>query len=334
MDFLRFLACTRDPLRRFVWSRFKNWGHDPLRRFAWSRFKNWGLFTIFSTHAQPSAEIHVVEVQKFSIARDPLRRFAWSRCKNCGLFYDLFSMRARPSAEIRAVEVQKLRTFYDFCWPRATLCGDSHGRGSKTAGFLRFLRHARDLCEIRVVKVQKLRAFYNFCGATVCGDRARQSALAAAPCEFVLVSANPLRRLCVSKRSCWGPCLELSCGSRAISHPAVASCPRQLRLDRSFLSTNVVRGACSCSSGWKKPFLSKYRRSVLPAGCSSGLKIATFKYKRSSRSVLLQLRWKIAIFKYSSTRACSRSRLENRGTRSTLLSTKHAQSTAAARAKR
>ena len=26
------------------------------------------------------------------------------------------------------VEVQKLRTFYDFCGPRATLCGDSRGR--------------------------------------------------------------------------------------------------------------------------------------------------------------------------------------------------------------
>ena len=31
------------------------------------------------------------------------------------------------------VEVNKLRTFYDFCKPRATLCGDSRGRGSKEA---------------------------------------------------------------------------------------------------------------------------------------------------------------------------------------------------------
>ena len=68
---------------------------DPLRRFAWSRFKNWGLFTIFSMRARPSAEIRVVEVQK-------LRTFS------------IFSMRARPSAEIRVVEVQKLRIFYDF----------------------------------------------------------------------------------------------------------------------------------------------------------------------------------------------------------------------------
>ena len=39
------------------------------------------------------------------------------------------AVRARPSAEIRVVEVQKLRTFYDFCGERATLCGDSRGRG-------------------------------------------------------------------------------------------------------------------------------------------------------------------------------------------------------------
>ena len=130
MDFLRFLLAAR----------------DPLWRFAWSRFKNCGLFTIFSMRARPSAEIRVVEVQKLwflACARGPLRRFAWSRFKNCGLF-TIFSMRARPSAEIRVVEVQKLWTFYDFCWPRATLCRDSRGRGSKTEDFLRFLRCARD----------------------------------------------------------------------------------------------------------------------------------------------------------------------------------------------
>ena len=44
-----------------------------------------------------------------------------------------------------------------------------------------------------MVEVQKLRTFNDFCGprASLCGDRARPSALAVAPCEFVLVSANP-----------------------------------------------------------------------------------------------------------------------------------------------
>ena len=72
-------------------------------------------------------------------ARDPLRRFAWSRFENT-----ISASCAQPSAEIRVVEVQKLRTFYDFCKPRAPLCGESRGRGSKTEDFLRFLQATRD----------------------------------------------------------------------------------------------------------------------------------------------------------------------------------------------
>ena len=109
--------------------------------------------------------------------------------KTCGLFtISAARARARPSPEIRVVEVQKLKTFNDFCGPRATSA------------------------EIRVVEVQKLGTFNDFCGerATLCGDRARRSALAVAPCEFVLVSANPLRRLCVSKRSRCGA-VQFSC---------------------------------------------------------------------------------------------------------------------------
>ena len=145
------------------------------------------------------------------------------------------------------VEVQKLRTFYDFCKPRPTLCGDSRGRGSKTGDFLRFLQAARDplrrfvvevqklwifftifnmrarpSAEIRVVEVGKLRAFYDLrrfawsrfenCGLfTICNMRARRSA------EIVRVEAlslwrraNLLRRLCVSKRSRCGA-VQLSC---------------------------------------------------------------------------------------------------------------------------
>ena len=140
-------------------------------------------------------------------------------------------MRARPSAEIRVVEVQKLRTLYDFCGARTTLRGDSRGRGSKTEDFLRFLRAA---CGDSRGRGSKTEAFYDFCGprATLCGDRARRSALAVAPCKFVLVSANPLRRLCVSKRSrcgavricCWrNGHWKLSRGSRACFRiPAVA----------------------------------------------------------------------------------------------------------------
>ena len=143
-DFLRFLACAR----------------DSLRRFAWSRFKNWGLFTTSA-------------------------------------------VRARPSAEIRVV-VPKLRTFYDFCWPRATLCGDSCGPGSKTEDFLRFLACARD-----PLRRFALSRFKNcFCGAraTLCGDsRGRGSKT-----EDFLRFWRSLRRSCASKRSCCGAVRLLS----------------------------------------------------------------------------------------------------------------------------
>ena len=66
-----------------------------------------------------------------------------------------------------AVEVQKLRTFDEFKHARATLCGDSRGRGSKTGDFL--LR-ARPSAEIRVVEVQKLMIL------TIFSMRARPSA--------------------------------------------------------------------------------------------------------------------------------------------------------------
>ena len=142
------------------------------------------------------------------IARDcdPLRRSARSMSKNCGLF-TISASRARPSAEIRVVEVQELWTFYDFCKPRATLCGDSRGRGSKTEDFLRFLQAARD-------PLQRFAwsRFKNW--------------------GFLQAARDPLRGSCVSKRSRCGAvriCCsrnglwKLSRGSRAcFRNPAVA----------------------------------------------------------------------------------------------------------------
>ena len=85
-DFLRFLTCAR----------------DPLRRFAWSRFKNCGLLRFLQALCGDSR----------------------GRGSKTGGFFTISSMRARPSAEICVVEVQKLRTFWDFCKPRAPLCED------------------------------------------------------------------------------------------------------------------------------------------------------------------------------------------------------------------
>ena len=78
--FLRFLTCSRDPLRGSAWSRCKNLG-----------------FLRFLT-----------------CSRDPLRGSAWSRCKN-PWFFAISAVLARPSARIGAVEVQKPMVFCDFC---------------------------------------------------------------------------------------------------------------------------------------------------------------------------------------------------------------------------
>ena len=56
------------------------------------------------------------------------------------------------------------------------------------------------------------RANLSWSRRTLCGDPACRSALAVAPCEFILSAANPLRRSCVSKRSRCGAvriCLDL-----------------------------------------------------------------------------------------------------------------------------
>ena len=239
-------------------------------------------------------------------ARDPLRRFAWSRFKNCGLF-TISAVRARPSAEIRVVEVQKQRTFYDFCGARGpSLCGDSRGRGSKTADILRLLRCARDplrrfarsrlkqlVCtisavrvvevqrfkncrlftisavrarpsaEIRMVKVQKLWTSYDFCKprATLCGDLRGRGQKTEDLSRFLRAAREPLRGSCVSKRSRCGA-VRICCSKWPLE---VVSWLARLQSRGRGLDSPLVRG-------------------------SSGLKIAAFKYRRSTRSVLLQLR--------------------------------------------
>ena len=63
-----------------------------------------------------------------------------------------------------------------------------------------------------IVRVEALllrrRANLSWSPRTLCGYRACGSALAAAPCEFVAVSASPLRRSCVLNRSRCGSVWE------------------------------------------------------------------------------------------------------------------------------
>ena len=88
--FLRFLTCSR----------------DPLRGSAWSRCKNPWFFAISALLARPSG-IGVVEVQKPMVFCD----FCGARATLCGdrrkksWFLAISIMLARPSAGIGVVEV-------------------------------------------------------------------------------------------------------------------------------------------------------------------------------------------------------------------------------------
>ena len=78
------------------------------------------------------------------------------------------------------------------------------------------------------------------------------------------VLANPLRRSCVSKRS--------RCGAVR------------------FVARETAFGSCLVVCAPAFAILRSRVRFLLEVRGSSGLKIAAFKYKRSTRSVLLQLR--------------------------------------------
>ena len=86
LGFLRFLRCSR----------------NPLRGSAWSRCKNLCFFAISKVPARPSAGIGVVEVQKpmvflrfLKFPREFLRGSAWSRCKS-SRFFATFVVRTGP----------------------------------------------------------------------------------------------------------------------------------------------------------------------------------------------------------------------------------------------
>ena len=106
--------------------------------------------------------------------------------------------------------------------------------------------------------------------------------------RFLLAARDPLRRSCASKRSRCGAvriCLSLGEPSAEIVRVEALSLWRRAIFLLAKRPLEVV--------SWFARLLSQSRGrgfdSPLVRG-SSGLKIAAFKYKRSTRSVLLQLR--------------------------------------------
>ena len=205
--------------------------------------------------------------------------------------------RGEPSAEILRVEALSPWRRANLSWAWQTLCGD--------------------FACLRAVAVVR---------SEFCGDCARRSAFAVAPCEFVLSLANPLRRSCVSKLSLWC-CASASCSRRTRSALAVAPSDFSVflacRIASAFAiapfsgSTCLVRG----SSGLKIANLiakvarkeqtqssniaARFRRSgtefaslstKVVCEARSGCQIASCSYKSCTRSALPLLRLKIGKF--------------------------------------
>ena len=106
-----------------------------------------------------------------------------------------------------------------------------------------------------IVRVEALslwrRANLSWSRRTLCGDPACRSALAVAPCEFVLTLANPLRRSCASKRSrCGAVCVSdrSRCGAVRIclepDEPSAECVSKRSRC-------GAVRFSCSRNGLWK-----------------------------------------------------------------------------------
>ena len=256
MFFLRFLRCSRDPLRGSAWSRCKNpWfflrfltcSRDPLRGSAWSRCQNPWFFSRFLT-----------------CSRDPLRGSAWSRCKNPWFFAI-----SRPSAGIGVVEVQILEVFCDFCGARATLCRDRRGRGAKRlflfelvlgsclvvrapapgtggslvrflpgprAGVARCNLHFKATCAEQLAQSKLHRA--------TCADQLAPTSLRRAPCLEQLAQSN-LRRATCTEQLAQSSLHRATCRERNLHR---ATCREPLagtNLPEQLARSNLRRATCT-----------------------------------------------------------------------------------------
>ena len=77
MQFLRFLICAREPLRRSAWSMLRT---EDFCIFCGARATLWRDRHGSAVHARPSAEIRVVDVKKL-----PDRSFESKKSLGCDL---------------------------------------------------------------------------------------------------------------------------------------------------------------------------------------------------------------------------------------------------------
>ena len=221
----------------------------------------------------------MVEVQKlefFCVFFDPTRPSAEIgvvEVQKLEFFAFFFHIPARPSAGIGVVEVQKLEVVFCvfFAVPARPSAEIGMVEVQKLKVVFAFLSvPTQPSAEIGVVEVQQLEFFSFF------DIPARPSAGIGLFLHFVRCPRDPLRRSCVSKRSRCGA-VRFCC-----SRNGLWKLSRGLRARGRGFDAPLVRG----SSGLKIA-LKRSTRSVL---LQLRLELATFKYRRSIRSVLPQLR--------------------------------------------
>ena len=177
---------------------------------------------------------------------------------------------------IGASEAQKLRVFCNSRVTRTTICRDQRGRCPKAEGFLQVLRDARGPPRGSAVDVQKSEGSF---------------------CKFPISNCphNPLRGLAWSRR--FLPCrialAMVPCESSRIFAVRARHCAEIVRVRSLSLWSRVnlrisSRSARDRLRGSSQLLSATVVRKVRPR--SSGCKVATFKYKSSTRSTSPQLR--------------------------------------------
>ena len=183
---MRFLTCSR----------------DPLRGSAWSRCKNSTFFAISAVLAQPSAGIGVVEVQK------PM------------VFFAISAVPAQPSAGIGVVVVQKLEVFLRLLLFELVLgsClvvrAPAPGTGGSRVRFLPGPRAGVARCNLHFKATCAAQLAQSKLHRATCADQLAPTSLRRAPCLEQLAQSN-LRRATYAEQLAQSnlhraPCLVLS----------------------------------------------------------------------------------------------------------------------------
>ena len=204
MVFLRFLTCSRDPLRGSAWSRCKN----PL------------FFAMFNLLARPSAGIGVVEVQKLEVFCD----FCGARATLCG---DRRGRGAKTRGFLRLLLFELVLGSCLVVRAPAPGTGGSRVRflPGPRAGVARCNLHFKATCAEQVAQSNLRRP--------TCTDQFAQSALPRATCAEQLTQSNLHRATCteqLAQSNLQGAQLAQSNlqGATCRDQLAGATCPEQL----------------------------------------------------------------------------------------------------------